>query len=95
MAPRLMKTYFVPSLNGSSSRIDFSSSPALLSSVDDFYLVRNEGSGKNLAVMETTIDVYDNKALELIHHDTMLSWTRARIASEISSQYFSTNLLLR
>ena len=86
MAPRVMKTYWVPSFNGSATRIDFSSSPALLSSVDDFYLARTENSGKNLAVMETTIDVYDNKVLEQIHHDTMLSWTRARIANEISSK---------
>ena len=40
--------------------------------------------GNVLAIMETTIDVYDNKILELIHHSSMLSWMRARLASEIA-----------
>ena len=84
MAPRTMKTYFIPEFNGTTTRIDFSSSPALLSSVDDFYLVRAESMGNVLAIMETTLDVYDNKILELIHHSSMLSWMRARLASEIA-----------
>jgi hypothetical protein len=59
----------------------FSSSPGLLSSVDDFFIVRGVG---NLAVTETTIDVYNDDLYKFIYPETMLSWMRARIANHLS-----------
>ena len=44
--------------------VHFSSSPGLLSSVDDFYVIHSVG---NLAVMETSLDIYNKDLLALIH----------------------------
>lgn len=57
--PRIFKNYKYPLMRGGKSvgvfEVYFSSSPALLSSVDDFYTI--DGYAR-LAVLETTLDLY-------------------------------------
>lgn len=66
----------------------FSSSPVFLSSVDDFYLMSKSGRQNNLssslAVMETTIDLYNTDLLQHITPQSMLSWIRARLANQLA-----------
>lgn len=76
--------------------IYFSSSPALLSSVDDFFVMKGIS---NLGVIETTNNLYNIKLLELVVPETVLSWTRAIVShqtaksgknwAEIFSRYHS------
>ena len=56
--------------------IHFSSSPGFLTSVDDFYTI--SGSG-NMAVIETSLDIYDQTLLTQVHYDAVLSWMRFAI----------------
>lgn len=82
-APRIFKHYAHPHVSGKHSYdIYFSSSPGLLSSVDDFYIIHGAGQ---LAVMETTIDVYQPALLASISPDSMLSWSRSRLANLLAS----------
>jgi hypothetical protein len=92
LGPRTVKRYSMPrptlSGNGSLS-LTFSSSPGLLSSVDDFHLVRRRGHSRGdtegvMAVMETTLDVYDASLLALIRPESILSWVRVRVANELA-----------
>lgn len=100
LGPRTVKQYSLPVIQGghrvqlqdmsayATYSVHFSSSPALLSSVDDFYLTHRAINATNvasLAIMETTIDVYTTHLLELVEPNTMLSWMRARIASQLAS----------
>jgi hypothetical protein len=70
----------------------FSSSPGLLSSVDDFFTVNGLGQ---FMVTETSLDVFNAAILSLIKPGTMLSWMRARIANVMATsgsqwaEYFS------
>lgn len=59
----------------------FSSSAAMLTSVDDFYVVSGFG---NMAVMETSEDIYNATLLNMLKPETMLSWTRAIIANRLA-----------
>jgi len=62
--------------------VHFSSSPALLSSIDDFFTVSGYAQ---LGVMETTNSLYNVKLLEQVVPETVLSWTRAVTSNQIAS----------
>jgi hypothetical protein len=62
--------------------VDFSSSPGFLTSVDDFFISKGRS---NLFITETTLDLYDNTLLEMVHPESVLSWARSRIANSIAS----------
>jgi hypothetical protein len=79
LGPRIFKHYSFPLMQASGKTgpqydIYFSSSPAVLSSVDDFFTVSGYS---NLGVMETTNSLYNVKLLDLVVPETVLSWTRA------------------
>jgi hypothetical protein len=84
--PRILKQYNHPIMkNGFAEKhfsVHFSSSPGLLSSIDDFVLVNGYAQ---LAVMETTNTVYNGELSEKIIPETILSWTRAVVAHQRSS----------
>jgi hypothetical protein len=84
--PRIIKQYNHPIMrNGFAEKhfsVHFSSSPGLLSSVDDFVLVNGYAQ---LAVMETTNTVYNKELSEKIIPETVLSWTRAVVAHQRST----------
>ena len=61
--------------------VHFSSSPALLSSVDDFYTINGNA---RLAVTETTLDIYTKSLLEAVVPEAMLAWSRARVANQLA-----------
>jgi hypothetical protein len=102
--PRIMKHYMYKNAieekqDGSTSNHPetyFSSSPGLLTSVDDFYTVFTRGTyadnlykGQTFAhpqrgrfsVVETSLDVYNPEALALINPFTLPSWMRVRAAN--------------
>lgn len=100
-SPRIVKRYVFPDVKDNSllsSNLDlyFSSSPGLLSSVDDYYHVYKEAYSSQLVVMETSLDVFDRHLLESIVPSTVLSWMRARISCQMArtapqwAHYFST-----
>lgn len=78
----------------------FSSSPGVLTSVDDFYttytspnlhIAENknkncycEGPGGRLAIMETSLEVKKSELYQLIHPESLLSWIRVRSANLIA-----------
>ena len=59
--------------------IYFSASPGLLASIDDFYVIH--GNVANLAVTETSLDVYNDNLINLITPTTMLCWARCVLFS--------------
>lgn len=59
----------------------FSSSPAYLTSMDDFFVLAGRA---NLAVMETSEDMIDETILEQITPGTLLSWARTRMANQLA-----------
>jgi hypothetical protein len=85
--PRIFKTYEYPvmkkSLPAGLHRIDFSSSPGLLASIDDFYIVKSS-NGANMAVMETSIDLYNRTYLSYVKHESILAWVRVMTANELA-----------
>lgn len=85
-APRIFKTFEYPLVkDGRPSGwfvTHFSSSPGLLSSIDDFYINR----GRTLsAVIETSLDIYDDKLLEAIKPTTNLAWVRAVVGNYLAA----------
>ncbi len=86
--PRIFKTYEYPvmknSLPAGQHRIDFSSSPGLLASIDDFYIVKGS-NGANMAVMETSIDLYNRTYLSYVKHESVLAWVRVMTANELAA----------
>lgn len=62
--------------------VTFSSSPGFLTSVDDFFISKGRA---NLFITETTLDLYDNTILEMVHPESVLSWARSRIANSVAS----------
>jgi len=63
--------------------IYFSASPGLLASIDDFYVIH--GNVANLAVTETSLDVYNDNLIDLISPTTMLCWTRYKLLIFVSA----------
>ena len=85
LGPRIFKHYQMALMrNGFAEHhydVYFSSSPALLSSIDDFFTVSGYGQ---LGVIETTNSLYNVKLLELVNPQTVLSWTRSTTANQMS-----------
>ena len=86
--PRIFKTYEYPRLrNGTVEalhRTDFSSSPGILASIDDFYIAKTSGDS-HLGVIETSIDIYNRTYLEYIKPESMLAWIRVVTANELAA----------
>eukprot|EP00428_Durinskia_dybowskii_P079488 CAMPEP_0170450314 /NCGR_PEP_ID=MMETSP0117_2-20130122/51705_1 /TAXON_ID=400756 /ORGANISM="Durinskia baltica, Strain CSIRO CS-38" /LENGTH=756 /DNA_ID=CAMNT_0010711601 /DNA_START=817 /DNA_END=3087 /DNA_ORIENTATION=+ len=61
----------------------FSASPGLLASIDDFYVIH--GKVANLAVTETSLDIYNMNLVDLINPSTMLCWARAIAANRLAT----------
>lgn len=83
MAPRIIKRYRLP-LNRDAGReydVYFSSSPALLSSVDDFYIANGDAS---LGVMETTNSLFNLDLLDLVVPQLTLSWMRVIVSNQLA-----------
>lgn len=58
----------------------FSSYPATISSIDDYYITSN-----NFAVIETTNVMFDEKLFKWIKPQSLLTYQRAMIANRMSS----------
>jgi hypothetical protein len=61
----------------------FSSSAGFLSSVDDFYVTK--GGHGDLAIIETSLDVYRDPIISQIVPESMLYWMRVRTATVLAS----------
>lgn len=85
-APRIFKTFEYPLVkNGRPAGwyvTHFSSSPGMLSSVDDFYINRGRTFA---AVIETSLDIYDPKLLGRIQPLSNLAWVRAVVSNYLAS----------
>ena len=79
---RIFKHYTLPKLdlNHTVFKTSMSSSPAYLSSVDDFYLLSS-----GLSVMETTNGIYAEELYGTLTPQCVLSWMRASVANTLSS----------
>ena len=79
---RIFKEYHFISNKGKekSKTIVFSSYPAVLYSLDDFYFMDS-----NLLVMETTNAIFDENLYDKIKPETLLTWVRAMVANRLAS----------
>lgn len=87
MAPRIFKHYSFSLWRGSDAAaqpydVQFSSSPLLLSSIDDFFVL--DGAA-NLGVIETTNSLFNVRLLDLVVPQTALSWQRAQVANVLAA----------
>jgi len=86
--PRIFKTYEYPFMRNATPaewhRSDFSSSPGLLASIDDFYILKSSAQA-NLAVIETSIDIYNRTYLDYIKPESVLAWMRVVTANEMAT----------
>lgn len=87
LGPRIFKQYTLPVSNSTLHRtVYFSSSPACLSSVDDFYLsLSEEDESVQLAVIETTNELYNPDKFDLVVPQSVLSWMRVIVANTVST----------
>ena len=76
---RSLKTYRFRYRDLDPVNITMSSSPAFLSSVDDFYL-----TSRGLSVIETTNGIFNNSLWSKVSADTVLSWMRVNIANSLA-----------
>ena len=83
LGPRILKNIN----RGASFSTYFSSSPALLSSVDDFFITKNENV--TLTVIETTNSLYNLHLLEHVVPRTTLSWIRAIASNRLASSGYN------
>lgn len=92
MAPRTIKRYSLPlfknpSIDPTLITQHFSSYPGYLSSIDDFFLIHrsNRLIDVRLAIMETSISIYNQDLLHRIERLSVISWVRTRVANQLSS----------
>jgi hypothetical protein len=84
-APRIFKTFEYPLIKD--GRPDgwyvthFSSSPGMLSSVDDFYINRGRFFS---TVIETSLDIYKNELLDRVQPLSTLSWVRVVVSNYLA-----------
>ena len=81
--PRMHVLTAAPPLLPLSPQVHFSSSPGLLASLDDFYIVHSASA--QLAVIETTNDVYNPELFELVTPRSCLCWARAITANTLAT----------
>ena len=84
-APRVFKTFEYPLIKEGRPAgwfvTHFSSSPGMLSSMDDFYINR----GRALtAVIETSLDIHDNTLLDKLDANTNFAWVRAVVSNYLA-----------
>jgi hypothetical protein len=60
-------------------RLAFSSQPGFLSSKDDFYI-----SGSQLAIFETTNEIFNATLYDLLSYQSLLCWIRSLVASRLA-----------
>jgi hypothetical protein len=91
LGPRILKRVSKPVyesngvLAARTSDVYFSSSPAILSSVDDFFTVPSGLSPKGLGIIETTNNLYNLRLLDLVVPQSVLSWTRAVASNQLAT----------
>lgn len=61
-------------------RHSFSSYPGLLSSLDDFYMMRDSG----LVMVQTTNPIINKKIYSKVTHKSLLAWQRVRTANQMA-----------
>ena len=88
-SPRIIKHFSFPDIKknkilNSNIELYYSSSPGLLASVDDYYHTYKENYNSQLVVIETSLDVLDDKVLASIVPTTTLSWIRSRASNQIA-----------
>lgn len=85
-APRIFKTFEYPLVKDGRPAgwyvTHFSSSPGMLSSVDDFYINRGRTYA---AVIETSLDIYEPKLMDRIQPLSNLAWVRAVVSNYLAS----------
>ena len=85
LGPRIFKHYSFPLMRsgvmGKPYNVYFSSSPALLSSVDDFFTISGYAQ---LGVIETTNDMLNMDLLDKVVPQSMLSYMRAVISNQLA-----------
>jgi hypothetical protein len=86
LSPRILKHYSFPLMRRGKAEhhydVHFSSSPALLTSVDDFFTVSGYAQ---LGVIETTNNLYNLQLLDKVVPQSVLSWTRAITSNQIAT----------
>jgi hypothetical protein len=65
-----------PWSNGAMEQVSMSSSPSFLHSKDDYYV-----TNANIAVIETTNNVFDTSLYDLLTPKSLLSWQRVMLAN--------------
>lgn len=86
LGPRIFKHYSFPLMRSGSQILPydvyFSSSPGLISSVDDFFTVSGYGQ---FGVIETTNDLLNFELLQLVEPQSLLSYVRAVVSNQLAS----------
>lgn len=86
LGPRILKHYSFPLMRSQHAEhhydVYFSSSPGVLSSIDDFFTVSGYAQ---LGVMETTNSLYNLRLLKEVVPETVLSWTRAVTSNQMAA----------
>lgn len=73
---QMLRIYKVYDLDFLGARVSFSSYPAVITSIDDFYITSNK-----LGVTETTNGIYTQSLFNKIVPQALLSWNRAMVAN--------------
>jgi hypothetical protein len=82
--PRIHKTMRLPVLQNGKwvmHQTAFSSSPGLIASLDDWYVLDKTS---NLVVIETTINTYDHSLYERVVPESVPCWVRVTVANKLA-----------
>eukprot|EP00929_Paragymnodinium_shiwhaense_P119613 TRINITY_DN91515_c0_g1_i1.p1 TRINITY_DN91515_c0_g1~~TRINITY_DN91515_c0_g1_i1.p1 ORF type:complete len:627 (+),score=68.27 TRINITY_DN91515_c0_g1_i1:65-1882(+) len=92
-APRIYKHVELPVLRAGSVRmrlVSFSSSPGMIPSIDDYYVISETGSAADneatsLAVIETSLNVDNRNAYKALTPKSVLYWLRVMASSALAT----------